>query len=223
MDYILYAMIGVGVLCFFMKFFLYRMLRQIGKEAAKMGNSVHPLMKMLMKRFETCYELKMGVNNVDIYVEKYLRSYKKAGISLATWEAWCEVLFAISVLGCIGMNAYLIWTQARGYGNPGLSWSSLSVFLGTLLPCILLFFQDLFLNLSYQKESAKIEILDYLENICQPRFENETFRKDQMQEYQREYFDEERQQLDEILRPEQIRFTEEEEKVIEEVLKEYMA
>ena len=44
-----------------------------------------------------------------------------------------------------------------------------------------------------------------------------------MQEYQREYFDEERQQLDEILRPEQIRFTEEEEKVIEEVLKEYMA
>ena len=79
------------------------------------------------------------------------------------------------------------------------------------------------MNLSYQKESAKIEILDYLENICQPRFENETFRKDQMQEYQREYFDEERQQLDEILRPEQIRFTEEEEKVIEEVLKEYMA
>ena len=45
----------------------------------------------------------------------------------------------------------------------------------------------------------------------------------QMQEYRKEYFDKERKQLDKLLQPEQIQFTKEEQKVIEEVLKEYMA
>ena len=43
----------------------------------------------------------MEIKNVDIYVEKYLRSYKKAGMSLAAWETWGEALFAAVVLGCI--------------------------------------------------------------------------------------------------------------------------
>ena len=42
------------------------------------------------------------------------------------------------------------------------------------------------------------------------------------EEYQKEYFDQERKQLDQLLQPEQIRFTKEEQQVIEEVLREYM-
>ena len=48
------------------------------------------------------------------------------------------------------------------------------------------------------------------------------FHKKEMEEYQKEYFDQERKQLDQLLQPEQIRFTKEEQQVIEEVLREYM-
>ena len=79
------------------------------------------------------------------------------------------------------------------------------------------------LNLTERRERGKVEIVDYLENVCQPRMENEFFHPEEMQEYRKEYFDKERKQLDKLLQPEQIQFTKEEQKVIEEVLKEYMA
>ena len=76
-----------------------------------MGKSSHSLLKTLMKRFQTSYELKMEIKNVDIYVEKYLRAYKKAGMSLSAWETWGDALFAAVVLGCFGVNSYLIWSK----------------------------------------------------------------------------------------------------------------
>ena len=183
MSYIICVMIGAAVLCFAMRSMLFVNYRKINKEAENMGKSSHSLLKTLMKRFQTSYELKMEIKNVDIYVEKYLRSYKKAGMSLAAWETWGEALFAAVVLGCIGVNAYLIWSKTSVQWAGDEEWSSVSVFCATLLPCFVLY----------------------------------------MQEYRKEYFDKERKQLDKLLQPEQIQFTKEEQKVIEEVLKEYMA
>ena len=211
MSYIICAMIGAAVLCFAMRGMLFATYRKIGKEAANMGKSSHSLLKTLMKRFQTSYELKMEIKNVDIYVEKYLRAYKKAGMSLSAWETWGDALFAAVVLGCIGVNSYLIWSKTTVQWAGGEIWSSMTVFCATLLPCFVLYMQDLVL------------MVDYLEIIYQSRLENEFFHHEEMQEYQKEYFDKERKQLDKLLQPEQIQFTKEEQKVIEEVLKEYMA
>ena len=101
MSYIICVMIGAAVLCFAVRSMLFVNYCKINKEAENMGKSSHSLLKTLMKRFQTSYELKMEIKNVDIYVEKYLRSYKKAGMSLAAWETWGEALFAAVVLGCI--------------------------------------------------------------------------------------------------------------------------
>lgn len=223
MSYIICAMIGAAVLCFAMRGMLFATYRKIGKEAANMGKSSHSLLKTLMKRFQTSYELKMEIKNVDIYVEKYLRAYKKAGMSLSAWETWGDALFAAVVLGCIGVNSYLIWSKTTVQWAEGEIWSSMTVFCATLLPCFVLYMQDLVLNLAERREQIKVEMVDYLENIYQPRLENEFFHQEEMQEYQKEYFDKERKQLDKLLQPEQIQFTKEEQKVIEEVLKEYMA
>ena len=144
-------------------------------------------------------------------------------MSLAAWETWGEALFADVVLGCIGVNAYLIWSKTSVQWAGAEEWSSVSVFCATLLPCFVLYMQDLVLDLTERRERGKVEIVDYLENVCQPRLENEFFHQEEMQEYRKEYFDKERKQLDKLLQPEQIQFTKEEQKVIEEVLKEYMA
>ena len=84
MSYIICVMIGAAVLCFAVRSMLFVNYCKIKKEAENMGKSSHSLLKTLMKRFQTSYELKMEIKNVDIYVEKYLRSYKKAGMSLAS-------------------------------------------------------------------------------------------------------------------------------------------
>lgn len=223
MSYIICVMIGAAVLCFAVRSMLFVNYCKINKEAENMGKSSHSLLKTLMKRFQTSYELKMEIKNVDIYVEKYLRSYKKAGMSLAAWETWGEALFAAVVLGCIGVNAYLIWSKTSVQWAGDEEWSSVSVFCATLLPCFVLYMQDMVLNLTERRERGKVEIVDYLENVCQPRMKNEFFHPEEMQEYRKEYFDKERKQLDKLLQPEQIQFTKEEQKVIEEVLKEYMA
>lgn len=223
MSYLICVMIGAAGLCFVVRWVLFANFRKIGKEAENMGKSSHPLLKTLMKRFQTSYELKMEIKNVDIYVEKYLRAYKRAGISLAAWETWGEVLFATTVLGCIGINAYLIWSKTYVQWPGGKEWSGMLVFCTTLFPCFLLYMQELVLNLEECRQRVKVEIMDYLENVCQPRLENEFFHQEEMQEYQKEYFEKERKQLDTMLQPEEIRFTREEQQVIEEVLKEYMA
>lgn len=74
---------------------------------------------------------------------------------------------------------------------------------------------------------------DYLENICKPRLENETFHPVDMEKYRQEYFedgDTEKQQkvVNFSLREkdpvtvEDLTFTPEEESVIREVIQEYL-
>ncbi len=222
MSHIICAIIGTAILGGVIRTMLSFTYLKVRKEAESMGKSTHPLMKTLMKRFHTSYELKLRIQNVDIYVEKYLRSYKKAGISLGAWETWSEVFFAVSVLGCVAVNAYLIWTNASVQWQNGAEWSKMTVFCSTLIPCVVLYLQDMILNIPEHRKQVKVEIVDYLENVCRPRLENDMFHKKEMQEYQKEYFDQERRQLDQLLQPEQIRFTKEEQQVIEEVLREYM-
>ena len=82
MSYMISAVIGAAVFGGVIRTMLSFTYLKVRKEAESMGKSTHPLMKTLMKRFHTSYELKLRIQNVDIYVEKYLRSYKKAGISL---------------------------------------------------------------------------------------------------------------------------------------------
>ena len=66
------------------------------------------------------------------------------------------------------------------------------MFCATLLPCFVLYMQDMVLNLTERRERGKVEIVDYLENVCQPRMENEFFHQEEMQEYRKEYFDKEK-------------------------------
>lgn len=222
MDQFLYVIIGLGIFCFAIKFFVSRMYRRLFRASTQMGKSEHPLMKMLLKKFETCYQLKMGVENVGIFVDKYLNSYRTAGFHLYTWEALGDVLFGITLLASLLANLYI---AVMGAGRETM----VTFLLAGTAVCGILILEDIVLNIRDCRRRLMIEIRDYLENIYKPRLENKVFRSEEMKAYQREYFDEERAQLDELLSIKQqeepevkLRFTKEEEAVIEEVLKEYM-
>lgn len=226
MKIMLYVIIGLGGFCFFVKFLVGKMYKRLTREAVQIGKSEHPLMKMLLKKFETCYQLKMGVENVRIFVDKYLNSYRVAGLYLATWEVVGDTLFGITLLTSLLTNMYI---AVMGSDRVIMT----EFLLVGIAICGIIILEDLALNLKFRRKRLMVEIQDYLENIYKPRLENQVFKQEEMEEYQREYFDEERAQLDELLSKKQeedgqdipfkIQFTKEEEAVISEVLKEYMA
>ena len=219
---VFFAIMGIGGACAAIKLAVNGIYRRLIREAGQMAQSGNVLMKMLLKKFETCYELKMGVENVDIFVKKYLNTYKKAGIHLYTWEIVGDVMFGMTLLVSLLANLYISFME---YDRRII----VSFLLTGVLVCGVIILEDIFLNIPFKRQRLMVEIRDYLENIYKPRLDNQTFRKEEMEEYHREYFDEERAQLDELLAmkteeesPVRIQFTKEEEEVIEEVLKEYI-
>lgn len=220
---VLYAIMGLGVFCFLVKFFVSRIYKRLIRASVQMGKSDHPLMKMLLKKFETCYQLKMGVENVEIFVDKYLNSYKVAGLHLYTWEVLGDVVFGITLLASLLANMYIAVMETSRI-------TMAQFLLVGIAVCGIIILEDVVLNLRFCRKRLMVEIRDYLENIYKPRLENKVFKTEEMKEYQREYFDEERAQLEELLSQKQqedepsvkLQFTKEEEAVIEEVLKEYM-
>ena len=96
----------------------------------------------------------------------------------------------------------------------------------------LLLFMDFIWNTDNQWQLLQVDITDYLENVCKPRLENETFHPAELREYQKEYFEEEDKVVnfepkndgenkEKTVLPD-ITFTAEEEKVIREVIQEYL-
>ena len=70
----MYIIAGLGILSVLTKFIVSRVYKHLIRAAGHMGKSEQPLMKMLLHKFETCYQLKMGVENVEVFVDKYLNS-----------------------------------------------------------------------------------------------------------------------------------------------------
>ena len=157
--------------------------RKLIRQAEDMAKSSHPLMKILKIKFDTCYELKLGVNNVDTFVDKYVYKHKIMGIYLYTWENLCGQSFVFIMLLSTGFG-----TLAVGYDCGKVA--ILSTLLVGIGACALLFFIDGICNFSVKREILKIHIKDYLENIYKPRLEKETFYPEKQKEYQEAYFDE---------------------------------
>lgn len=194
--------------------------RRLQRQAEDMANSSHPLMKMLKRKFDTCYELRLGVNNVDTFVDKYVYKHKILGIYLYTWENLCGQSFVLIMLISISFG-----TLAVGYdcGKTAI----LSTLLTGIGACTVLFLMDSICNFSIKREILKIHIKDYLENICKPRLEKEIFYPEQQKEYQEEYFESKDVPEEETERKTtkdklKFEFTKEEQSIIEDVIKQYL-
>ena len=80
---------AVGVMCVLgviSKITVSLTLRRLVKEAGKMGKSLHPLMKLVRAKFEHACMVSDRVQNVEVFVEKYLYEYRAGGLRLHTWS-----------------------------------------------------------------------------------------------------------------------------------------
>ncbi len=180
-SYIMLALCACGIL---LKLILNMIYSRLIKASDNMAKSKNKLTQMMKKKFETCYKLKIGVNNVDIFVDKYVFRHRFCGILLSTWEnIGGQILMLCLLIGSISTILGLIYECGKQ--------QILTTFSVGILTSGLLIFLEGLINLSGRKELIRLNMKDYLENILKVRLEQEQVQPELIEQYKKEYLREE--------------------------------
>lgn len=175
--YILLALTGCGIL---MKLVVQVLYTRLLKASETMSTSKNKLAKNMKKKFEAYYKLKLGVNNVDIFVDKHFFHYKFCGIFLSTWETLCGQVLVLSLLvGAISTILGLIYECGKN--------QILTTFTVGILSCGLLIFFEGVVNPTGKKEMIRLNMKDYLENVLKVRLVQEESQPELMEQYKKAY------------------------------------
>lgn len=189
----IYTMAGLCILGVIIKLIVDIIYKCLMKASDNMGNSKNKLMKLMKLKFEACYKLKIGVNNVDAFVDKYVYKYKFCGIFLYTWENISGQLLILCMLtGTVSAVLGLAYDCGRKE-------ILLTFFTGVLTSGLLIIFET-FINLQAKRKVIQVNIREYLDNFLKVRLERECFHPELLEEYRKEYFvsDENQEQDSEI-------------------------
>ena len=116
------------------------------------------MLKALRTKFETNYSMNLGVNNVDIFVDKYVYTQKVCGIYLYTWENISgQLLLLCMLIGTISSIAGLLYECGKDV-------ILLTLLVGIVSSAVLILFEHL-INIPVKKCIIRTNIKDYLENF----------------------------------------------------------
>ena len=138
-----------------------RTLRKLVAAAESMGKSNHPLMRLVRAKFEHTCMISEKVENVGVFVDKYLYEYRVGGVRLHAWRRLQMAGAGLClILGGVGA---IINYRIKGA-------MALIVFLVHMLT-----------DEEYRLEAVRNYMVDYLENIYQHRYEK-TYKKEVLAE-----------------------------------------
>lgn len=151
---------GISVLCKLITTFT---LKRLVRAAGKMGKSSQKLMKLVKAKFEHAFMLSNRVDNVNAFVEKYLFEYRIFGIRLHTYRYFeKQSIWLVGILGLLGM--FLSYTQ------PGMEEETFRYGAIGGAAMVLLFLVRNSSDEEHQLGVVKTYMIDYLENVCAPRY-----------------------------------------------------
>ena len=139
-------------------------LKRLVRASGNMNKSSHPLIRLVKAKFEHACMVSDRVQNVEVFVEKYLYEYRAGGLRLHTWRrlekagVWLCFLF--------GLAGAVSWYAARGMGDPVLQYAAAGAG-----GAILIFLFQLTSDEKYQLGAIRNYMVDYLENVCAHRYE----------------------------------------------------
>ena len=151
---------GVSVLCKVITAFT---LKRLVRAAGKMGKSNQKLMKLVKAKFEHAFMLSDRVDNVSAFVEKYLFEYKIFGIRLHTYRYFEKQ--SVWLMGILGLAGMLLSYTQLGMEEETFRYGAIG---GAAM--VLLFLVRNFSDEEHQLEVIKTYMIDYLENVCAPRY-----------------------------------------------------
>ena len=151
-----------------------RTLRKLVAAAESMGKSNHPLMRLVRAKFEHTCMISEKVENVGVFVDKYLYEYRVGGVRLHAWRrlqmagaGLCLILGGVGAI--ISYRIKGATEQTAVIGGTGVA-LALIVFLVHMLT-----------DEEYRLEAVRNYMVDYLENIYQHRYEK-TYKKEVLAE-----------------------------------------
>ena len=151
-----------------------RTLRKLVAAAESMGKSNHPLMRLVRAKFEHTCMISEKVENVGVFVDKYLYEYRVGGVRLHAWRrlqmagaGLCLILGGVGAI--ISYRIKGATEQTAMIGGTGVA-MALIVFLVHMLT-----------DEEYRLEAVRNYMVDYLENIYQHRYEK-TYKKEVLAE-----------------------------------------
>ena len=139
-------------------------MKRMVEAAGSMSKSNHPLMRLVRAKFEHACMISDTVENVGVFVDKYLYEYKVCGLrlhSLRRREKMCSGLLIVTGLAGAGLT-YRVY----GMGDEALRMGAAGCGLG-----ILVWLFHLTTDENYCMEMAKNYMVDYLENVCLRKYE----------------------------------------------------
>lgn len=139
-------------------------MKRMIEAAGSMSKSNHPLMRLVRAKFEHACMISDTVENVGVFVDKYLYEYKVCGLrlhSLRRLEKMCSGLLIVTGLAGAGISC-----QVYGMGDEALRMGAAGCGLG-----ILVWLFHLTTDENYCMEMAKNYMVDYLENVCLRKYE----------------------------------------------------
>ena len=152
-------------------------LKKLVWAAANMGKSTHPLMRLIRAKYEHACMVSDRVQNVEVFVEKYIYEYRIAGLSLHSWRrlekgtAWiCAAIGVLAALGEFvlhGMNDQVLRNGAFG-----------------LAAGVILFALRVSVDENYRLQAIRTYMVDYLDNFCARKYEKN--REKSMSKYEEE-------------------------------------
>ena len=151
---------GVSVLCKMITAFT---LKRLVRAAGKMGKSNQKLMKLVKAKFEHAFMLSDRVDNVSAFVEKYLFEYKIFGIRLHTYRYFEKQ--SVWLMGILGLAGMLL-----SYTQPGMEEETFRYGAIGGAAMVLLFLVRNSSDEEHQLGVVKTYMIDYLENVCAPRY-----------------------------------------------------
>lgn len=145
-------------------------LKKLVRAAENMNKSNHPLMRLVKAKFEHVCMISDKVENVGVFVDKYLYEYKAAGIKLHSLRR-LEKVFA-GLCAVIGLGGAFAQYMVNGMQDMVIKTGAAGAGLG-----ILVYLFHLTTDENYRMEAIKNYMVDYLENVCLHRYEK-VYQKD---------------------------------------------
>ncbi len=139
-------------------------LKSLTRAAGNMGKSSHSLMRLVRAKYEHTCMVSDRVQNVEVFVEKYIYEYRIMRIRLHSWRR----LERAAAWGCL--TAGIVGAGIE-YAFMGMTDFVLQSAGGGAAIGILLFLMRIAMDEEYYLNVIRTYMVDYLDNFCARKFE----------------------------------------------------
>lgn len=146
-------------------------LKRLVRAAGNMNKSSHPFMRLVRAKFEHASMISDKVENVKVFVDKYLYEYKVFGVRLHGFRR----METLSAGLCLIVGTAGAGLMYRENGLNDMVWKTGGTGAGL---AVLVYLFHLVTDEKYQLDAIRNYMVDYLENVCRHRYEKEkTYQK----------------------------------------------